>query len=66
MRVQIEYGKDASGLHTATTPQYRGLLARGQSNADAARKLMGLIELVEKSHGREDTAPKEVVYAHVA
>ncbi len=66
MRVKIEYGKDAAGLHTARTPQYRGLLARGQSDSEAARKLMSMIELVEKSHGRKDAAPVELIYAHVA
>lgn len=66
MHVHIEYGKDSAGLHTARTPQYRGLLARGKTQAEAARKLMGMIELVESSHGRIDTAPSEIVYARVA
>lgn len=66
MHVHIEYGRDAAGLHTATTPQYRGLLARGKTEAEAARKLMGMIELIERSHGRTRTAPSEIVYDHVA
>jgi hypothetical protein len=66
MRVHIQYGRDAAGLHTAQTPQYRGLLARGQSDAEAARVLIGLIELAEKSRGHKRTAPKEVIYADVA
>jgi len=45
----VEYGKDAQGLHTAKSPQYRGLISRGLTEDDAMRKLVGMINLVRWS-----------------
>lgn len=50
--MKIEYGADSEGRRTATTPHYRGLLARGQTDEEALRKLMAMIELVERHHKR--------------
>jgi predicted RNase H-like HicB family nuclease len=66
MNVRITYGRDGAGMHTAQSPQYRGLLARGKSDAEAARNLQAMIELVERSRGHANAAPTELIYDNVA
>lgn len=62
MKLNIDYGKDREGRHTATSRDFRGLLARGKSDAEAAHNLMKMVELIELRRGHADAAPSAVIY----
>lgn len=63
----VEYGRDAQGLHTAVSPQYRGLRARGRTDDEATRKLVGMINLVRRKgnvhcKGRDVTVGRYTIH----
>jgi hypothetical protein len=64
--VDLVHGMDAEGRCTARSPQYRGLIARGVTDDEAARNLLAMIELVDRHRGHKRTAPSHVVCDNVA